>query len=347
MADRDYYDILGVKKGATDEEIKKAYRRLAREHHPDVNKGEGSEAKFKEISEAYAVLSDKDKRAQYDRLGREAFNFGGGSPHGQGQPFPGFDFDFSFFGGGGEGGGSRKRSSGGARVTDFRDIFSDLFSGQSAGSARGRKGADTEARVNLDFRDAVQGKTVQLSVQVQAECPDCRGLGNVNNQVCRRCGGSGARRDTTTVKVKIPEGVSDGQRIRVKGKGSPGVHGGQAGDLFVVVSVKAHPFFDRRGDDIHIELPVTIGEAAAGAEVDVPTVHGPVRARIPAGTQSGRVFRITGKGVKRSKGGGYGDHYYKVMIHLPTVKSETLDESIEEIEKAYVESPRAKLKTDL
>ena len=303
MADRDYYDILGVKKGATDEEIKKAYRRLARKYHPDVNKDDkSSESKFKEISEAYAVLSDKDKRAQYDRLGREAFNFGGGGPFGQGQPFPGFDFDFSFFGGGGE--SQSKRSSGGARMTDFRDIFSDLFSGHAAGAARTRKGADTEARVALEFRDAVQGKTVELGIQVQSECADCGGLGNVSNQVCRKCGGSGARRETSSVKVKIPEGVADGQKIRVKGKGSPGSRGGAPGDLFVIVSVKSHPFFDRRGDDIHIELPVTIGEAASGAEVDVPNVHGPIRARIPAGTQSGRVFRITGKGVRKSRGTG-------------------------------------------
>jgi molecular chaperone DnaJ len=347
MADRDYYDILGVKKGATDEEIKKAYRRLARQYHPDVNKEDkDTEARFKEISEAYAVLSDKDKRAQYDRLGREAFNFGDGGPFGKGQPFPGFDFDFSFFSGG-EGGGSRsRRSSGGARMTDFRDIFSDLFAGHGGGAARSRKGADTEARVTLEFRDAVIGKAVQLGIQVQAECTQCRGLGNVNNQVCRSCGGSGARRETSTVKVKIPEGVADGQKIRVKGKGSPGTAGAAPGDLFVIVSVKSHPYFDRRGDDIHIELPVTIGEAASGAEVDVPTIHGAVRARIPAGTQSGRVFRITGKGVKRSRGSGYGDHYYKVMIHLPTATTDIRDQ-LEQIEETYVESPRAKLKTDL
>lgn len=346
MADRDYYDILGVKKGATDEEIKKAYRRLARQHHPDVNKGDKSaEAKFKEISEAYAVLSDKDKRAHYDRVGRQAFDFSGGNPFGQGQPFSGFDFDFSVFGGGGESKG--KRSSGGPRMTDFRDIFSDLFSGHGAGAARSHKGADAEARVTLDFRDAVNGRTIELSVPIQSECPDCAGLGSVKNQVCRRCGGSGLRRDSGSVKVKIPEGVADGQKIRVKGKGSPGTHGGQPGDLFVQVSVKPHPLYERRDDDIHIELPVTIGEAAAGAEVQVPTVHGPVRAKIPAGTQSGRVFRITGKGVKKSRGAGYGDHYYKVMIQIPVSTSKSLAKAIEEIESEYDENPRAKLKTEL
>jgi molecular chaperone DnaJ len=346
MADRDYYDILGVKKGATDEEIKKAYRRLARQFHPDVNKGDASaESKFKEISEAYAVLSDKDKRAQYDRLGREAFNFGADGPFGQGSPFPGFDFDVSFFGGGG--GPRAKRSSGGARATDFRDIFSDLFSGHAAGAARASKGADVESHVSIDFRDAVQGKTVQLTTETEAACQACSGLGSVGNQVCKRCGGAGARRETTTVKVRLPEGVADGQRIRVKGKGSVGTGTGQPGDLFVVVKVRPHPFFERKGDDIHIELPVTVGEASSGAEVDVPTVHGNVRAKIPAGTQSGKVFRITGKGVKRSKGTGHGDHYYKVMIHIPTHPSEALEKKIREIEKAYEENPRAKLKTEL
>jgi molecular chaperone DnaJ len=315
MAGRDYYDILGVKKGATDDEIKKAYRRLARQFHPDVNKADkNAESKFKEISEAYAVLSDKDKRAQYDRFGPQAFDASGGSPFGQGGPFPGFDFDFSVFSGGGE--GRSKRASGGARPTDFRDIFSDLFAGQGAGASRAHRGADVETRLTIDFGDAVRGTTAQFN--------------------------SGGH----SVKVRIPEGVADGQRIRVKGKGAPGAGGGQSGDLFVVVSVRPHPFFERKGDDVHIELPVTVGEAAAGAEVDVPTVHGTVRAKIPAGTQSGKVFRITGKGVKRSRGTGHGDHFYKVMIHLPPA-SESVAKAIREIENEYEESPRAKLKTEL
>ncbi|MBI2215381.1 MAG: DnaJ domain-containing protein [Acidobacteria bacterium] len=340
MADRDYYDILGIKKGATDEEIKKAYRRLARKHHPDVNKGDkGSEDRFKEVSEAYAVLSDKEKREQYDRLGREAFQFNGGGPFG-GSPFSGFDFDFSSFGAGGRG----RKAAG--KVSDFRDIFSDLFAGggRAAGPARG---SDVEARATLEFGDAVRGTTLQLSVQLQAECANCRGLGNVKNQVCPRCGGTGMAATTQTVKVKLPEGVSDGQTVRLAGKGGAGQRGAPAGDLLIHVAVRPHAYFERRGNDIHIELPVTLGEALQGGEIEVPTVHGPVRARIPAGTQSGQTFRISGKGVKNSRGAGYGDHYYRVMIHVPGQLSETAKKLLDEIETSYDENPRAKLKTGL
>jgi molecular chaperone DnaJ len=341
MADRDYYEILGIKKGATDEEIKKAYRRLARKHHPDVNKGaKDSENRFKEISEAYAVLSDKEKREQYDRLGREAFNFNGGGQAG-GSPFQGFDFDFSQF----TGGGGRGRGRG-AKVSDFRDIFGDLFAGAGRAAAPAR-GSDVEARATLEFGDAVRGTTLQLSIQTQGECANCRGLGNVKNQVCPRCAGSGMAPTTQTVKVKLPEGVSDGQTVRLAGKGGAGQRGAPPGDLLIHVSVKPHPFFERRGSDIHIELPVTLGEAVRGGEIDVPTIHGPVRARIPAGTQSGQTFRLTGKGVKNSRGAGHGDHYYRVMIHIPGQLSEATKKKLEEIDTAYEENPRAKLKTGL
>jgi molecular chaperone DnaJ len=343
MADRDYYDILGVKKGATDEEIKKAYRRLARKHHPDVNKGDKeAENRFKEISEAYAVLSDKEKREQYDRVGREGFHFNGGGPFGGGGPFPGFDFDFSAFTGGG---GARGRK-GAARGADFRDIFSDLFSGGARphGPARG---SDVEARATLEFGDAVRGTTVQLSIQSQGECSNCHGLGSVKNQVCPRCGGSGLAPSTQTVKVKLPEGVSDGQTVRLAGKGGAGQRGAPAGDLLIHVSVKPHPFFERRGNDIHIELPITLAEAVRGGEIDVPTIHGPVRARIPAGTQSGQTFRLSGKGVRHSRGSAHGDHYYRVMIHVPGHLSEAAKQKLDELEAAYGENPRAKLKTGL
>ncbi|MFA6956286.1 MAG: DnaJ C-terminal domain-containing protein [Thermoanaerobaculia bacterium] len=341
MADRDYYEILGIKKGATDEEIKKAYRRLARKHHPDVNKGaKDSENRFKEISEAYAVLSDKEKREQYDRLGREAFNFNSAGPGGGG-PFPGFDFDFSQFTGGG---GRGKR--GGAKVSDFRDIFGDLFGGAGRSAAPAR-GSDVEARTTLEFGDAVRGTTLQLSIQTQGECSNCRGLGNVKNQICPRCGGSGMAPSTQNVKVKLPEGVSDGQTVRLAGKGGAGQKGAPPGDLLIHVSVKPHPFFERRGNDIHIELPVTLGEAVHGGEIDVPTIHGPVRARIPAGTQSGQTFRLSGKGVKNNRGAGHGDHYYRVMIHIPGQLSEATKKKLDEIDTAYEENPRAKLKTGL
>jgi molecular chaperone DnaJ len=308
MAAKDYYQILGVKKNATEEEIKKAYRTLAKKFHPDKNKGnKEAENKFKEISEAYAVLSDKEKRDQYDRLGAEAFSFGGGGGGGQ-NPFAGFDFSqFS--------GARRSRGGRGASAGGFTDIFSDLFGG---GGGIGfeevpSRGADLNAELTIDFRDAALAATMDLTV-------------------------NGAH-----IKVKIPEGVADGQTIRIRGKGAPGSQGAPPGDLNVLVHVKPHPFFERRGDDIHIDLPITVGEAAHGAQIEVPTIRGPVKARIPKGTQGGQTFRLTGKGVKK-KGGGYGDQYYRVEIVLPP---DPPQDAVEKIESHYRENPRANLKSAL
>jgi len=308
MAEKDYYQLLGVKKNATDDEIKKAYRALAKKFHPDKNKGnKEAENKFKEISEAYAVLSDKEKRAQYDRLGAEAFSHGAGGQN----PFAGFDFS-QFMGGGG--GARRGRSSRGAGPAEFTDIFSDLFGGRASGFEEvPMRGSDITAELTIDFRDAVLGTTMELTVN----------------------GGH--------IKVKIPEGVADGQTIRLRGKGSPGGSGAPAGDLNVLVHVRPHPFFERRGDDIHINLPVTIGEAVKGAQIDVPTIRGPVKARIPAGTQGGQTFRLSGKGVKR-KNGSFGDEYYRVEIVVP--RDAPVD-AVEKIESHYREDPRANLKSAL
>lgn len=309
MADRDYYDILGVKKNASEDEIKKAYRALAKKFHPDKNKGnKDAENKFKEISEAYAVLSDSEKRGQYDRLGREAFS--GGNPFAGGQnPFGG-GFDFSQFAGqfggaaGGRGGGrrsTRRGSTGG-----FTDILSDLFGGGGFQGAEPEPEA-FEAEMTIEFRDAVLGTTMELSVA------------------------------GSSIKVKIPEGVGDGQKIRVPRRGDVPIQ--------ITVHVRRHPFFERRGDNIHIDLPVTVGEAIRGAEVDVPTIHGPVRARIPAGTQGGQTFRISGKGVKKKgKDAGNGDHYYRVQIMVP---KEAPASALDSIEAAYPENPRANLRTVL
>lgn len=316
VAGKDYYDILGVKKDASEDEIKKSYRKLAKKYHPDVNKGnKESENRFKEISEAYAVLSDKEKREQYDRLGKEAFASGG--PGFGGAGFGGFDFS-QFMGGargrragGGAGGGAR-----GSRSTvDFTDIFGDLFGGGGGGGfeAQPQRGNDLEAETSIDFRDSILGTTVEL-----------------------RFG------DGRSVKVKVPEGVSDGQRLRLRGKGTPGPMGGPPGDLQLLVHVRPHPFFERRGDDIHIELPITVAEAIRGAEVEVPTLHGPVRARIPAGTQGGQTFRLSGKGVRKKHGGG--DHYYKVQIAVP---KEAPADLLERLEKLQDTNPRSNLKTAL
>lgn len=308
MAEKDYYEILGVKKAATEDEIKKAYRNLAKKYHPDRNKGnKEAENKFKEISEAYAVLSDAEKREQYDRLGREAFNFGGGP--GGGNPFAGFDFSEFMNQAGQRAGRARASRAGGA---GFTDIFSDLFGG--GGFEQGpMRGQDIDAELTIDFRDSVLGTTMDLSVN-----------GN-------------------RIKVKIPEGVANGQRIRVRGKGTPGSSGAPAGDLNVLIHVKPHPFFERKGDDIHIDLPITVGEAIRGAEVEVPTIQGPVRAKIPAGTQGGQTFRLSGKGVKK-KGGGHGDHYYRVEIMVP---KEAPADAVQEIESQYKDNPRANLKATL
>lgn len=303
MAGRDYYEILGVKKSATEDEIKKAYRSLAKKHHPDKNKGnKEAENKFKEISEAYAVLSDKEKREQYDRMGREAFSGGGGA-----DPFAGFDFGQFTRGGQRPRGGARRTGGGG-----FTDIFSDLFGGGGF-EERPSRGQDIDAELTIGFRESVLGATMDLTV------------------------------NGSPIKVKIPEGVAEGQRIRLRGKGTPGSMGGPAGDLNVLIHVQPHPFFERRGDDIYIDLPITVGEAIRGAQVEVPTINGPVRARIPPSTQGGQTFRLTGKGVKR-KNGTFGDHYYRVLI---TVPREAPADAIEKIEAGYPENPRANLKVTL
>jgi DnaJ-class molecular chaperone len=312
MAEKDYYDILGVKKSASEDELKKAYRALAKKFHPDKNKGnKEAENKFKEISEAYAVLSDTEKREQYDRLGREAFRGGGpgGNPFAGGaNPFGGFDFS-QFTGGGGGRARAGRRSTG---AGGFTDIFSDLFGGGDPGPQRG---GDLEAELTIDFRDAILGTTMDLVLN-----------------------GKG-------VKVKIPEGVADGQKIRLRGKGAPGNNGGPAGDLNVLIHVRAHPLFERRGDDIYIDLPIKVGEAIRCAEVEVPTIQGPVRARIPAGTQGGQTFRLRGKGVKKKT--TVGDHYYRVEITVPKSSAAQVLDAADTIDSAYGEDPRATLKAAL
>ncbi|HSP35500.1 MAG TPA: J domain-containing protein, partial [Thermoanaerobaculia bacterium] len=240
MAGKDYYQILGVAKSASEDDLKKAYRNLAKKYHPDRNKGnKDAENKFKEISEAYAVLSDKEKRAQYDRLGSEAFGPGGQNP------FAGFDFS-QFMGS--MGGGTRgRRGPSRSRTMDFTDLFGDLFGGGGGGGFEPQpsRGTDVESETTIDFRDAVLGTTLDLRFS-----------------------------DGRTVKVRIPEGVSDGQRLRIRGKGEAAPGGGPPGDLQLIVHVRTHPFFERRGDDIHIDLPITLGEAVRGADIDVPTIHG-------------------------------------------------------------------------
>ena len=304
MAEKDYYEILGVKKTADDAELKKAYRDLAKKYHPDKNKGnKEAESRFKEISEAYAVLSDAEKRSQYDRLGREAFGPGGANP------FAGFDFS-EFMGGAGAGGGARGRRTGrrtgGSSTIDFTDIFGDLFGGGGGGRGGGFSAPEPEemqAEVTIEFRDAILGTTMSLSINGES------------------------------VKVKIPEGIAEGQKLRVRR--------GQ-GNVQITVHVRPHPLFERKGDDIHVEVPITVGEAIRGAEVEVPTIHGPSRIRIPAGTQAGKMMRLSGKGVKKKNGAG--DQYVRIQVVVPP---EAPAEAVDALEQAYRESPRANLRTAL
>ncbi len=297
MAGKDYYELLGVKKNATEAELKKAYRELAKKYHPDKNKGnKDAENKFKEISEAYAVLSDKEKREQYDRLGREAFGPGGANP------FAGFDFSEFMGGGGARGGRGGARRSGPVNITD---IFGDLFGGGGGGGGfQPQQPQFLEAEATIEFRDAIHGTTLAF------------------------------QSDGESIKVKIPEGIADGQKVRAPRKGGP--------SLQITVHVRPHPFFERRGDDIHIELPVTVGEAIRGAEVDAPTIHGPVRMRIPAGTQGGRTMRLSGKGVKKKNSSG--DQYCRIQIIVPPSAPE---EAVEKIESSYEQNPRENLRTQL
>jgi molecular chaperone DnaJ len=298
MAEKDYYEILGVKKTASESEIKKSYRDLAKKFHPDKNKGnKDAENRFKEISEAYAVLSDKEKRSQYDRLGAEAFGPGGANP------FAGFDFSQFMGGGGGRGKRTRRTTTGGGGTMDFTDIFGDLFGGGGGGGFAQQEQPEMQAELTIEFRDAILGSA--MSLQINGE----------------------------PIKVKIPEGISNGQKIRVRRGNTP---------LQITVHVKPHPLFERRGDDIHIELPITVGEAIRGAEVEVPTIYGQSRIRVPAGTQSGRTMRLSGKGVKRKDGAG--DQYCRILVSVP---AEAPAEAVEAIEAAYPESPRTNLRGTL
>src|ERR671925_2019785 len=347
---KDLYETLGVSKGASQDEIKKAYRKLARQYHPDANPGDSSaEERFKEVQSAYDVLSDPEKRKQYDRFGA-----------GNGRPGPGgFRFDtegFDF-----------------ADLGDLGDIFGGLFGGRGRAQQRqerGRRGNDLEVEVRLSFEDSLHGVETKIPVELETACrecggsgakpgtapvlcpvcngrgvvsesqglfalsqpcPRCRGNGTVIEDPCPRCRGTGRERRTKRYSVKIPAGVKDGTRIRLKGKGEAGVAGGPAGDLFVVTRVEPSKLFKRRGAaDLIVDVPVTYAEAALGAKVEVPTPYGDrLSVKIPAGSETGRLLRLKGHGAPKLRGGGKGDLIARVKVTVPKKLSKAEREAIE------------------
>ncbi len=367
--EKDYYKVLGVSKDAKPEEIKKAFRKLARQYHPDQNKTNAdAEAKFKEVSEANSILSDPAKRKEYD----EARSlFGGG----------GFRFP-----GAGQGGPSVEDLFRGAGDSGIGDLFGNLFGGATTSrrTSRGpRRGADIEGEVTIDFASALAGSTVTMQTTSDAACPtchgtgarpgsqprvcpvcqgsgmqtstsggvfavtepcrECRGRGMIVDDPCATCQGSGRGQSTRTMQVRIPAGVTDGQRIRIKGKGGAGENSGASGDLYVLVHVRPHKVFGRKGDHLTVTVPVTFAEAALGAEISVPTLDdGPVRLKVPAGTPNGRTFRVRGRGVKG--GATDGDLLVTVEVEVPTHLSDEAKAALADYqEKAGGGDPRAHL----
>ena len=372
--DKDYYQVLGVPKNAPQADVKKAYRKLAQQHHPDRNRGnKDAEDRFKEISAAYDVLGDPEKRKQYDQVrDMAASGFGG---------FPGTG-----------GGGRRVRvedvpfdAGGFGDIGDLGDLFGGLFGGARGGRGgrvRQATGADLQTEARISFEEAMRGVTIPIRIDGPAACPTCGGSGAepgtapevcpqcggsgtvAQNQgpfsfsrtcprcggsgriiptPCRTCGGTGTVRRTRELSVRIPSGVKDGQRIRVQARGEAGSAGARPGDLYVVVRVDPHPLFGRRESDLTIEVPVTYTEAALGANVDVPTLNGAVTLKIPAGTASGRTFRIRGKGAPKPKKGGHGDLLATVRVEVPTKLSREQKELLRQLQSIEGESPRKRL----
>jgi molecular chaperone DnaJ len=363
--DKDYYQVLGVAKNASQAEIKKAYRKLAQQYHPDANAGDKSaEERFKEISAAYDVVGDEEKRKQYDQVrDMAASGFGGGGFPGGGRPGPGgrVRFDEAGFG----------------DIGDLGDLFS-VFTGRGRGQQRqAARGADLETEVRVSFDDAMRGTTVPVRIQGPAPCPTCggsgaepgttpltcpqcgglgsvsvnqgffqmsqtcprcRGAGRIVEHPCPTCRGSGSVRTTRSFQVKVPAGVKDGARIRLSGRGEAGPPGASAGDLYVVVHVAAHRLFGRKGSDLTLALPITFAEAALGANVDVPTLNGPVKLKIPSGTQSGKTFRIRGRGAPKK--GGHGDLLVTVNVEVPQRLSRDEKHLLTQLKEAERESPR-------
>ncbi|WP_127356973.1 molecular chaperone DnaJ [Actinacidiphila soli] len=378
LLEKDLYKVLGVPKDATEAEIKKAYRKLAREFHPDANKGDAkAEERFKEISEANDVLSDTKRRKEYDE-GRALFGSGGFGRPGQGPGGFSGGFDLGDLFGGSQGGGTAGGGFGGG----LGDVFGGLFN-RGPGRAQPRRGQDIETEVTLSFTEAVDGATVPLRMSSQAPCKGCAGTGDTNGtprvcptcvgtgQVsrgggggfsltdpcvdckgrgliaqnpCEVCKGSGRARSSRTMQVRIPAGVTDNQKIRLRGKGAPGETGGPSGDLYVMIHVDPHPVFGRKGDNLTVTVPVSFTEAALGGEIQVPTLGGPpVRLKLPPGTPNGRTLRARGKGAVR-KDGTRGDLLVTVEVAVPPASEGKALDALEAYRDATADfDPRAEL----
>ncbi len=348
MNKRDYYEVLGISKSASKDEIKKAYRKLSKQLHPDINKADDAAEKFKEVKEAYEILSDDQKRAHYDQFGHTDPN----------QGFGGGDF------GGGFGG--------------FEDIFSTFFGGGGGSRRRDpnapRQGADLQYSMTLSFEEAAFGKETDIQIPREEECETCHGTGAkpgtnpetcqhchgsgainveqntpfgrvVNRRACNQCngtgkqikhkcstcGGAGKVKKRRKIHVKIPAGIDDGQQLRVTGQGESGINGGPPGDLYVVFHVRDHEFFERDGEDIYCEMPITFSQAALGDDVEVPTLHGKVKLKVPAGTQTGTKFRLKGKGIQNVRGYGVGDQHVLIRVITPTKLSDKQKQLLREL----------------
>ncbi len=362
--EKDYYQVLGVPKNASAAEIKKAYRKLAQQFHPDANPGNAqAEERFKEISAANDVVGDPEKRARYDEV-REMAASGvgaGGFPGGRTAGAPGGSVRFEDLG-------------------DLGDLFGGLFGGAGGRARQPARGADLETEVTVSFDEAMSGTTVPVRIsgpapcetchgsgaapgtspmtcprcggagqvavnqglfQMSQTCPQCRGSGRIIETPCPTCGGTGSQRRTRSFQVKVPAGVKDGARIRLAGRGEPGPAGGAPGDLYVRVRVRAHRFFGRKGNDLTLDLPVTFAEATLGADVEVPTLNGAVRMKVPAGTPNGKTFRLKGKGAP--KRGGRGDLLVTTRVEVPQKVSKAEKELLKQLQEAEKESPRRRL----
>jgi molecular chaperone DnaJ len=368
----DYYEVLGVPKKAPVKDIRQSYRRLARKYHPDLNPGDKSaEERFKQIQEAYDVLSDAKKRQMYDQFG---FYESGGTPAGGGGGDVNVDFGGFDFGGAGMGGAG----------TSFKDLFSQFFRGMNVEEAatQAQPGTDLEYQVEITFAEAVRGAEKSISILRMDSCAECKGTGAVGGgatqacpacagsgrtaqttgklrfnvtcsrcagtgklrTICRHCAGDGRIRRSETIKVRIPPGAHTGSRVRVAGRGNAGTLGGASGDLYIILKVQDHGFFERHGDDIYTRVPVTVSEAALGAKIEVPTIDGRAQLKIPPGTNSGQKFRLREKGAPSAKNPqARGDQYIEVQVVVPRPNDERIKDLLRELTRLAPEDPRRDL----